>query len=54
MMRFVSTILCRGPEVERHRRYVAERRYGVGDGIEAADVAMFGPVVYVRPDVRNR
>ncbi|WP_277209576.1 hypothetical protein [Isoptericola croceus] len=53
-MRFLSTILCRGPEVERHRRYVAERRYGVGDGIDVADVMMFGPVVYVRPGVRNR
>ncbi|PFG44138.1 hypothetical protein ATJ88_2856 [Isoptericola jiangsuensis] len=53
-MRFLTTILCRGPEVERHRRAVAERRYGVGDGVDAADVVLFGPLVHARPGVGTR
>ncbi|ANC32776.1 hypothetical protein [Isoptericola dokdonensis] len=53
-MRFLTTILRGGPAVERHRRAVAGRRYGVGDGIDAADVVLFGPVVYTRPATRTR
>ncbi|WP_418276117.1 hypothetical protein ACNHYB_14805 [Isoptericola jiangsuensis] len=52
-MRFLETILRRGPEVERHRRAVAQRRYGVGDGIETADVLLYGPLV-LRPVDRVR
>jgi hypothetical protein len=48
-VRFLHTILKRGPAVERHRRAVATRRYGVGDGIEPVDVVMYGPMVYFRP-----
>jgi hypothetical protein len=48
-VRFLHTILKRGPAVERHRRAVATRRYGVGDGIEPVDVVLYGPMVYFRP-----
>jgi hypothetical protein len=51
VMRFLESILCRGPETERYRRAVAQRRYGVGDGIEAVDVVLYGPVV-LRPSDR--
>jgi hypothetical protein len=52
-MRFLTTILRGGPAVERHRRAVADRRYGVGDVVDTADVVLFGPVVYARPITRN-
>lgn len=52
-MRFLESILYGGPEAERHRRAVAQHRYGVGDGIEAVDVVLYGPMV-LRPSDRVR
>ncbi|WP_166850012.1 hypothetical protein [Isoptericola sp. BMS4] len=45
-MRFLDTILRTDPEARRFRS--ASRGAGrcVGDGIEAADVAFFGPLVF--------
>lgn len=47
-MRFLDTILRTDPEARRSRS--ASRAAGgcVGDGIEAADVASFGPLVFDR------
>jgi hypothetical protein len=45
-MRFLDTILRTDPEARRFRS--ARRRTGgsVGDGIDAADVAFYGPMVF--------
>ena len=49
-MSFLDTIL----QADRSRGWADGTRYGdgrrsVGDGIEAADVAFFGPMVFRRP-----
>ncbi len=47
-MRFLETILRTDPEARRFRSTARRRGRSVGDGLEAADVAFFGPMVFFR------
>lgn len=45
-MRFLDTILRTDPEARRYRSLARCQGRGVGDGLGAADVAFFGPMVF--------